>query len=316
MSKTTALRAARSTCWRTEKVKPPPLAGARRAAFGREPASLAAAFLRNDGRRRFSARGSGDARRAGRDAIDEPDDLIARFQPGWTRAGGWRQQLRRQVVANVNDVGARLAVVGARECELLGIGRPEERIGETFTQRDALDALVEPIEIDGDLHGFRLLGSIREGRRTAFHLVERLFQLAIAGRLLVVLGPERDQADVGARIAGGAPAREGDHLAIGRPDRIALAVRMARDVEMLALAVGRDEPDVAVEILVLLGVDEPFAVGRPIVIGAAPVGEDELRLLRRQIEDAQIATATHEGEPLAVRAQLEVATKASRAIRN
>ena len=143
--------------------------------------------------------------------------------------------------------------------------------------------------------------------RAPLHLVERLGELAVAGRFFVVSRVEPDEAEVGAGLAGSASAGEGDHLAVGRPDRIVFAVGMARDVERLPLAGGGEQPNIAVEFLVELGVYEPFAVGRPIVIGGIPAVDDVLLFGFRQIDDVQIAAFGDVGQLLAVGAQLEFA---------
>src|SRR5207248_10526097 len=116
-----------------------------------------------------------------------------------------------------------------------------------FTEIDAFDTLGQALEIDDDARA--LLGGIDFARRRAsLHLVERLFELAVAGRLFVVLGLEVDDADIRPRLAGRAPARKRDHLAVGRPDRVELRIRMPRQIERLRLLVDRGDPDVSVEV--------------------------------------------------------------------
>ena len=58
-------------------------------------------------------------------------------------------------------------------------------------------------------------------------LLDGLLDRAVAARLLVVLGREPDVVDVDLRLA--APAGEGDHLAVGRPDRVAVSLSGCRE---------------------------------------------------------------------------------------
>ena len=56
-------------------------------------------------------------------------------------------------------------------------------------------------------------------------------------------------------------AGEGQDLAIRRPDRRVVAVRVSRDVDRLALTIGSDNVDIAIVVIILDCVSDMFAIG-------------------------------------------------------
>ena len=104
------------------------------------------------------------------------------------------------------------------------------------------------------------------------HLVDRPLERPVARPLLFVLLLQPDEVDID--LVGHAAAGEGDRLAVGRPDGRELVVGVPREVERRPRAVERRDPDVAVEVAVAVGIDEPLAVGRPVVLRRAPRGAE------------------------------------------
>ena len=56
-------------------------------------------------------------------------------------------------------------------------------------------------------------------------------------------------------------AGEGQDLAIRRPHRRVVAVGVSRDVDWLALAIGSDNVDIAVVVIILDSVSDMVAIG-------------------------------------------------------
>src|SRR5262245_49729070 len=124
--------------------------------------------------------------------------------------------------------------------------------------------------------------------------------VALAGRTGVRLARGARGA---ATTAGGViPAGIGDELAVGRPDRVPLVVGRPGKVVCRAHAVDRHDPDVAVEVGVLVRSDEPFAVRRPVVLDVAERIYDLLGAAAVGGHDPKFAAVLNECDARTVRA--------------
>ena len=168
-----------------------------------------------------------------------------------------------------------------RSASFFESGDQNRSVSVAFGNVDAVNALVDAVEVDGDLRrpvffaarrwpASRLAcrpspASVVRARavlaaalsRALFIFSSGLLERAVAAGLLVVLGSQPDVVDVA--LSSAALAGEGDHLAVGRPDRLSRC-GMPRDVERRPRAVDRGDEDVVVEVVVSAGIDEPLAV--------------------------------------------------------
>ena len=64
-----------------------------------------------------------------------------------------------------------------------------------------------------------------------------------------------------------AAANKGDDFAIGRPSGVGIVVGVARDVDRWLGPVGGHDPDIAIEVVILRGINNKSSIGRPVEIG-------------------------------------------------
>ena len=96
--------------------------------------------------------------------------------------------------------------------------------------------------------------------------------------------------------------QQGQHAPIGRPARLDVVARMAREIDRRAFAVHIDDEDVGAEIKIVLGVGNAGGTGAPPPMQAAiPSGHQTPDLAAPQIQQHQIAEPATKGQVRPVR---------------